>query len=185
MRPQAIAAIAAAATALGGCGGWAERPFAGLRGPGDGDGRGTFVRRFEAPLPCGAGPYPSTDVGSTRDNVDIGPLRFRGLAFPYGPDRFAPGSPPLSVPVEVPARARAVIAVAPEALGVAGLDTAPVPAATPAEAHRAVRCFTGAFSQVRSLSIVVSGARCVPISVTMHGVTTTRDVPLGVRRCGG
>ncbi len=182
---MAVSAVVAAAVALGGCGGWAQRPFAGLRGPGDGDGRGTFVRRFEAPLPCGAGPYPSTDLGARRDNLDIGRLRVRGLAYPYGPDRFAAGSRPVDVPVELPARTRAVIAVAPEALDVAGLDTAPVPATTPARAHRAVRCVTGAFSQVRSLSFVVSGARCVPVSVTVGGVTTTRQVPFGVRRCDG
>jgi hypothetical protein len=185
VRPLALTGLGAAAVALGGCGSWLERPFAGLRGPGDTDGRTTFVRRFEPPIPCGAGPYPSRYAGPRRDSLDIGPLRFRGLAFRYGPDRFAPGAPALTVPVDVPAHARVVISVPPETLGVAGLDTNPQPVSTPAEAHRAVRCFTGEFDQVHSVSFVVDGPRCVPVSVTMRGATTTRNVPFGVRRCRG
>jgi hypothetical protein len=181
-------AVPAVALLVAGCAPWLERPFraperapqvsaaAHPRGP---------TPPFDSPVPCGGGPYPSRVDERARDALAIGPLVFADLGFPQSPSRFIPGSQPLTLPVVVPPHTRATIAVPPDLRTVAGLDSAPVPANEPARAHRALVCTAGPAQRVFEVSFVVAGARCVPISVTAAGRTTTRRVRFGVRRCRG
>src|SRR3954453_19406929 len=116
------------AVALSGCAPWLQRTIGARPGPSHDAGRGVFPERSEPPVPCGAAPYPSLDPDRTgHETLRIGSLRFRGLAYPYGPDRFRRGAPALMVPFEIPALSRAYIEVAPDQLAVAGLDPSPSP----------------------------------------------------------
>jgi hypothetical protein len=176
--PSAVAAL----VLLGGCGGgaWYQRPLAGLRPPAPERAPAGSVER---PVPCGSAPFPAViEPGMRREVLRIGSIPFYGLGAPHGPGRFTPGAPPLSVVFTVPPRTRVVVAVPPALRGVAGVDGAPQPASTPARAHRALRCETGAQTTVYTASFVVRGARCLPLAVTIDRETITQRVPFG-RRC--
>ena len=149
---------------------------------------------FDQPVPCGGGRRVGGREAAARDAVQIGPLVFLGLGRERPRQRFArvtgagPGPSfvvPLTVPVVVAPATRAVVAVAPEGRVVAGLDSGPGAErdAFPADAHRAVACATGPAQRTFEISFVVDGARCVPVSVTSAGRTTTRRIRFGVRRC--
>jgi hypothetical protein len=83
----------------------------------------------------------------------------------------------------VPAGTRATITVPNRLRPVVGLDSGPQVASAPATAHGALVCSATGSMQVFKLSFVLSGARCVPLSVTAAGRTVTRLVAFG-RRCG-
>ncbi|HVL95356.1 MAG TPA: hypothetical protein VM266_05805 [Solirubrobacteraceae bacterium] len=181
-RPLAAGAAVAAAT-LTGCTPWLEGRLAEWRDRALGRQPPAEVAGFEDPVPCGGGPFPSRGTGDGRHDLAIGSVIFRGLAFPHAPERFDPGMPALTVPVEVPPRSRVIIAIPPGRRPIAGLDGWPSPAATPREAHRAVRCLTGDLPGVFRVSFAIAGARCLPVAVTIDRVTTTRTVGFGVRHC--
>jgi hypothetical protein len=184
-RRWGAAAAVAAGLALAGCAPWLERPFAGLREQGRPRSGGLVVLApYERPIPCETLADPARLAPARRHAVvAIGSVRFPGLGSVHRARRFAPGAPALTVPMVVPPRSRAIVSVPVAERAVAGLDNDPTPAWTPAAAHRAVRCVTGDRRQAFSISFVVAGARCVPVSVTIDRVTTTREVPFGVRRC--
>ncbi len=181
-RLAGVLAAAAAGWMAGGCGPWLERPFAGLRDLGSGVEDGPFVERFEPPIPCGVGPYPSRGVQG-EDTVQIGSVDFGGLGYRYGPERFRPGAPPLTVPIEVPPRLRVVIEVPPDRRTSVGIDNAAVPPTRPELAHRAMRCETGELARVFTVTFVLDGPQCVPLSVTHRYRSVTQVIPFGVRRC--
>ena len=178
------AAVAAAGLALAGCAPWLERPFAGLRERERPQPDLVVLTPYERPIPCSTLADPHRLAPARRHAViAIGSVRFPGLGAFHRATRFNPGAPALTVPMVVPPRSRAIVAVPVDERRVAGVDNDPTPAWTPAAAHRAVRCITSGRSQAFSISFVVAGARCVPVSVTIDRVTTTREVPFGVRRC--
>jgi hypothetical protein len=174
---HASATAIVAALVVGPCSRWPGLPLAGPRPP-------TATTPFEAPLPCGGGPFPALVPGVHDPNtVVIGSVAFPGLGYRHPPGRFAPGAPPMTVPVVVPPRSRAIVAVPPGQRDVAGLEAPPASASSPASAHRALVCTTEGPDEVFEVSFVIDGARCVPVSVTIDGVTTTRAVRFGVDRC--
>ena len=173
------AALAVAAVTAGGCAPWLERPLAGLAPPEEDL---AFVPRFEPPIPCGAGPYPSRGIQG-EDTIEIGSVEFGGLGYQYGPERFRPGAPPLTVPIEVPPRLRVTIEVPPDRRSSVGIDNAPVPPPRPELAHRAMRCETGELPRTFTVTFVLDGPQCVPVSVTHRHASQTRLVRFGVRRC--
>jgi hypothetical protein len=175
----AVAAALAAALALGGCTPWPQRLLDDYRAM-------PLRAATEPPVACGPGPFPSRPLRSDRrTTMRIGSLAFRGLAERYPPERFERGAPPLIIRVSVPPDARAIVAVPPSMRMVAGLEGYPASATTPWGAHRAVFCETGPEPVEYRIAFVVAGARCVPVSVTLDAVTTTRNVPFGVSRCPG
>jgi hypothetical protein len=179
------AALAVAGLTLTGCAPWLERPFAGLRERERPRPNLVVLTPYERPIPCSTLADPQRLAPARRHAVvAIGSVRFPGLGSFHRPTRFNPGAPALTVPMVVPPRSRAIVAIPVDERRVAGVDNDPTPAWTPAAAHRAVRCITGGRAQAFSISFVVAGARCVPVSVTIDRVTTTREVPFGVRRCG-
>jgi hypothetical protein len=181
MTRATVAAAVVAAAVLSGCASWIRDPVVRLRGDAAVSLRG--MAPVERPIPCGGGPFPSEDFGDPRENVTIGSLTFRGLGRRNAPSRFTPGAPALTVPVEVPPRSRAIIAIPNRLRPVAGLDGWPRPASTPATAHRAALCETSDQTTVFRISFTVDGPRCVPVNVTIDRVTTTRWIPFGVPRC--
>jgi hypothetical protein len=179
------AALVAAGVGLAGCAPWLERPFAGLRKQRAAPRPDLVVLApYERPIACAMPADPRRMAPARRRAaVAIGSVRFPGLGLYHRPRRFAPGAPALTVPMIVPPRSRAIVAVPVADRAVAGLDNDATPAGTPAGAHRAVRCITGERAQAFAISFVVVGARCLPVSVTIDRVTTTREVAFGVRRC--
>jgi hypothetical protein len=177
--PRAVTVLVAAgaATALCGCAAWLDGPLAGLRRA-----PGALGGGLEPPIPCAVGPYPSRGMQG-EDTMVIGSVRFGGLGFRYGPDRFVAGAPPLTVPIEVPPHLRVVIEVPPDRRRTVGIDNAPVPARTPGLAHRAMRCPDRPATGFYTVTFVVDGPQCVPLSVTHRYGTQTRVIPFGVRRC--
>lgn len=169
----------------GGCGPWLERPLGDVRDRVAGGLERVALLPYGRPVACGAGPYPSRDRGPRRLDAFIGPLRFRGVNFPYPPESFGGGAPPLGIPVVVPARTDAIISVPAGLRREVGLDGDPVPPERPSEAHRAVRCTTTVEPQVFTVQFVLSGPRCVPVTVTAAGRSETREVPFGVADCDG
>ena len=184
---RAILVLVAAAVAVGtaGCAPWIDRPFAGLRSGADGGGDGgvlAALRPTPASAACSGGPWPSR-MEPDDDEVRIGPLTFPGLGYPYPPARFAAGSAPLTVPVVVPARTRATITIPNRLRPVVGLDSGSLLADAPSNGHGALVCQAGETFQVYKVAFVLSGARCVPVSVTAGGRTVTREVGFGRPGC--
>jgi hypothetical protein len=171
------AALVAAVVALSGCTAWPQRLSADFE-------QARLRAATERPVACGAGPFPSDPLPSDRvTTVNIGSVAFRGLGYPYSSARFQRGAPPVISRVVVPPRSRAIVSVPPQLRLVAGLDGYPTLVANPLRAHRAVLCETGPERTVFRIAFVVAGARCVPVSVTIDRVTTTRDVPFGISHC--
>ncbi len=188
--PALVACAGAAGLALAGCAPWLERPLVRL-----------VPERVapEARQPPGAieslSPERAPRVGQWRycrpsatlsryrpgidDAVEIGPLTFWGLGVPRAPDRFTPGSMPVSVRVTVPPKTQAIISVP----GQAGLDSSSDPRRPPRVAVPALRCVTWAQRRTFEAAFVVPRPTCLPVTVDADGRRTTVRVPFGVRDC--
>lgn len=134
---------------------------------------------------CSGGPFPSRIESEIGSSVTIGPLLFTGLRFPQPASRFAPGSPPLSALVVVPPRTRAVISVPTGMRSVIGLASGASVADRPRDAALGLVCVAGPSQRIYSIAFVVSGPRCVPVTVSARGRADTRVIRFGTRRCNG